>query len=65
MIEAAGATHPLTELLHSHNEGVAAYAKEILYRINGKRPVEMANSYQRDDTAWPNDIGLGPDLQVC
>lgn len=72
LIEAAGAVHPLTDLLHSRNEGVATYAKDILYRINEDKTQEyrkrtsadMNNTYPRDDTAWPNDIGLGPDLQV-
>lgn len=72
LIEAAGGTHPLTDLLHSRNEGVATYAKDILYRINEDKTqeyrkrssVEMTSSFPRDDAAWPNDIGLGPDLQV-
>merc|ERR1719237_1524190 len=32
MIESEGATAPLTELLHSRNEGVATYAAAVLFR---------------------------------
>lgn len=73
MIEAAGATSPLTDLLHSRNEGVATYAAAILFRMSEDKSqeyrkrlsVELTNSLLRDETAWTNDIGLGPDLQVC
>lgn len=73
MIEAAGATSPLTDLLHSRNEGVATYSAAILFRMSEDKSqeyrkrlsVELTNSLLRDDTAWANDIGLGPDLQVC
>merc|ERR1719300_224975 len=34
MIEAEGATAPLTELLHSRNEGVATYAAAVLFRMS-------------------------------
>lgn len=72
MIEAAGATSPLTDLLHSRNEGVATYAAAILFRMSEDKSqeyrkrlsVELTNSLLRDETAWTNDIGLGPDLQV-
>lgn len=72
MIEAAGATSPLTDLLHSRNEGVATYAAAILFRMSEDKSqeyrkrlsVELTNSLLRDDTPWTNDIGLGPDLQV-
>lgn len=74
IIEAAGATSPLTDLLHSRNEGVATYAAAILYRMSDDKSqeyrkrlsVELTNSLLRDDTAWTNDgvMGLGPDLQV-
>lgn len=72
IIEQAGATHPLTELLHSSNEATATYAKDVLFRISESKSqeyrkrtsAEMTNSFQRDDATWPNDIGLGPDLQV-
>lgn len=73
MIEAAGATSPLTDLLHSRNEGVATYAAAILFRMSEDKSqeyrkrlsVELTNSLLRDENAWTNDIGLGPDLQVC
>lgn len=73
MIEAAGATSPLTDLLHSRNEGVATYAAAILFRMSEDKSqeyrkrlsVELTNSLLRDETAWANDIGLGPDLHVC
>lgn len=72
LIEAEGATSPLTDLLHSRNEGVATYAAAILFRMSEDKPqeyrkrlsLELTNSLMRDDTAWTNDIGLGPDLQV-
>lgn len=72
MIEAAGATSPLTDLLHSRNEGVATYAAAILFRMSEDKSteyrkrlsVELTNSLLRDENAWPNDIGIGPDLQV-
>lgn len=73
IIEAAGATSPLTDLLHSRNEGVATYAAAVLFRMSEDKSqeyrkrlsVELTNSLLRDETAWTNDIGLGPDLQVC
>ena len=34
MIEGEGATAPLTELLHSRNEGVATYAAAVLFRMS-------------------------------
>merc|ERR1719378_825948 len=34
MIETEGATAPLTELLHSRNEGVATYAAAVLFRMS-------------------------------
>lgn len=75
LIEAAGATSPLTDLLHSRNEGVATYAAAILFRMSEDKSqeyrkrlsVELTNSLLRDENAWTNDIGiggLGPDLQV-
>lgn len=72
LIETAGATAPLTDLLHSRNEGVATYAAAILFRMSEDKSqefrkrlsVELTNSLLRDDNAWPNDMGLGPDLQV-
>lgn len=75
MIEASGATSPLTDLLHSRNEGVATYAAAILFRMSEDKSqeyrkrlsVELTNSLLRDENTWTNDIGiggLGPDLQV-
>lgn len=75
LIEASGATSPLTDLLHSRNEGVATYAAAILFRMSEDKSqeyrkrlsVELTNSLVRDENAWTNDIGiggLGPDLQV-
>lgn len=74
LIENAGATSPLTDLLHSRNEGVATYAAAILFRMSEDKSqeyrkrlsVELTNSLLRDEHAWTNDIGigLGPDLQV-
>lgn len=73
LIESEGATSPLTDLLHSRNEGVATYAAAILFRMSEDKSqeyrkrlsLELTSSLLRDDTAWTNDIGLGPDLQVC
>lgn len=74
MIESEGATAPLTDLLHSRNEGVATYAAAILYRMSEDKPndyrkrlsIELTNSLLRDDnnTLWSNDLGIGHDLQV-
>lgn len=72
IIESVGATSPLTDLLHSRNEGVATYAAAILFRMSEDKSqeyrkrlsLELTNSLLRDETAWTNDIGLGPDLQV-
>lgn len=75
MIEQEGATAPLTELLHSRNEGVATYAAAVLFRMSEDKPqeykkrlsMELTNSLLREDTnLWNNaDFGMGPDLQVC
>jgi catenin beta 1 len=75
MIEQDGATAPLTDLLHSRNEGVATYAAAVLFRMSEDKPqdykkrlsVELTNSLLREDTnLWNNtDFGMGPDLQVC
>lgn len=73
MIEQEGATAPLTELLHSRNEGVATYAAAVLFRMSEDKPqdykkrisLELTNSLQREDNLWANaDLGMGPDLQV-
>ncbi|VVC95703.1 unnamed protein product [Leptidea sinapis] len=72
MIEAEGATAPLTELLHSRNEGVATYAAAVLFRMSEDKPhdykkrlsMELTNSLFRDDhQMWPNDLTMQPDLQ--
>lgn len=75
LIEAEGATAPLTDLLHSRNEGVATYAAAILFRMSEDKPhdyrkrlsIELTNSLLRDDNnqIWNNDLSMGPDLQVC
>lgn len=74
MIEQEGATAPLTELLHSRNEGVATYAAAVLFRMSEDKPqdykkrlsLELSNSLQREENIWNSgDMGLGPDLQVC
>lgn len=74
MIESEGATAPLTDLLHSRNEGVATYAAAILYRMSEDKPndyrkrlsIELTNSLLRDDsnTLWNSELGIGTDLQV-
>lgn len=73
IIEQEGATGPLTDLLHSRNEGVATYAAAILYRMSEDKPqdykkrlsIELTNSLLREETIWGNaDLGMGPDLQV-
>ncbi|XP_075220342.1 armadillo isoform X2 [Lycorma delicatula] len=73
MIEQEGATAPLTELLHSRNEGVATYAAAVLFRMSEDKPqdykkrlsMELTNSLFRDDqNLWSGgDLGIGPDLQ--
>lgn len=75
MIEQEGATAPLTELLHSRNEGVATYAAAVLFRMSEDKPqdykkrlsMELTNSLMREDANMWNspDFGImGPDLQV-
>lgn len=74
IIEQEGATGPLTDLLHSRNEGVATYAAAVLFRMSEDKPqdykkrlsIELTNSLLREDNnIWGNaDLGLGPDLQV-
>ncbi|XP_033219607.1 armadillo segment polarity protein-like [Belonocnema kinseyi] len=73
MIEQEGATAPLTELLHSRNEGVATYAAAVLFRMSEDKPqeykkrlsLELTNSLFREDlNLWDGgDFGMGPDLQ--
>lgn len=74
MVEQEGATAPLTELLHSRNEGVATYAAAVLFRMSDDKPqdykkrlsMELTNSlFREDQNLWNNgDFGIGPDLQV-
>uniref|UniRef100_A0A8C8E3G2 Catenin beta 1 n=1 Tax=Oryzias sinensis TaxID=183150 RepID=A0A8C8E3G2_9TELE len=63
-IEAEGATAPLTELLHSRNEGVATYAAAVLFRMSEDKPqdykkrlsVELTSSlFRTEPMAW-NDV---------
>merc|ERR1712002_1190940 len=74
MIEQEGATAPLTELLHSRNEGVATYAAAVLFRMSedkggeySKRlSAELKSSlYQRgqEENLWGNDHMAPADLQ--
>lgn len=57
IIENEGATAPLTQLLHSHNEGVATYAATILLRMSDDKTddyrkrisMELNHSMLRDD----------------
>ncbi len=73
-IEAVGATAPLTELLHSQNEGVATYAAAILFRMSEDKPpdykkrlsMELSHSLgDRGDSMWGHDMGqVPPDFQV-
>lgn len=73
IIEQEGATGPLTDLLHSRNEGVATYAAAVLFRMSEDKPqdykkrlsIELTNSLLREDNMWGNtDMSMGPDLQV-
>ena len=60
-IEAENATTPLTDLLHSRNEGIAAYAAAVLFRMSEDKSqdykkrlsVELTSSLFRDDQPWP------------
>nr|AAL49497.1 beta-catenin [Chaetopterus variopedatus] len=65
IIEQEGATAPLTELLHSRNEGVATYAAAVLFRMSEDKPqdykkrlsVELTSSLFRNDTMqWGDGI---------
>merc|ERR1711997_1205480 len=73
MIETEGATAPLTELLHSRNEGVATYAAAVLFRMSEDKGGEYtkrlsqelkSSLYQRDPEhqMWNGDMAP-PDLQ--
>jgi len=73
MIEREGATAPLTDLLHSRNEGVATYAAAVLFRMSEDKPhdykkrlsMELTSSLIRDDAGLWNgsDLNMPPDLQ--
>jgi len=76
MIEQEGATAPLTELLHSRNEGVATYAAAVLFRMSEDKggeytkrlSAELKSSlYQRgqgqEEGLWGNDHMAPADLQ--
>ena len=65
-IEAENATAPLTDLLHSRNEGIAAYAAAVLFRMSEDKSqdykkrlsVELTSSLFRDDAPWPEVRGV-------
>uniref|UniRef100_A0A8C6FG58 Catenin beta-1 n=1 Tax=Moschus moschiferus TaxID=68415 RepID=A0A8C6FG58_MOSMO len=70
-IEAEGATAPLTELLHSRNEGVATYAAAVLFRMSEDKPqdykkrlsVELTSSlFRTEPMAWNETADLGLDI---
>uniref|UniRef100_A0A673KMZ7 Catenin beta-1-like n=1 Tax=Sinocyclocheilus rhinocerous TaxID=307959 RepID=A0A673KMZ7_9TELE len=70
-IEAEGATAPLTELLHSRNEGVATYAAAVLFRMSEDKPqdykkrlsVELTSSlFRTEPMAWNETGDLGLDI---
>ncbi|XP_071447482.1 armadillo segment polarity protein isoform X2 [Hetaerina americana] len=73
MIEQEGATAPLTELLHSRNEGVATYAAAVLFRMSEDKPhdykkrlsMELTNSlFREEQNMWNGgEMSMGPDLQ--
>lgn len=67
-IEQEGATAPLTELLHSRNEGVATYAAAVLFRMSEDKPqdykkrlsVELTSSlFKGEQVPWGEPPGLG------
>lgn len=69
-IEQEGATAPLTELLHSRNEGVATYAAAVLFRMSEDKPqdykkrlsVELTSSlFRGENVPWGEPPGLGDD----
>lgn len=72
--EREGATAPLTELLHSRNEGVATYAAAILFRMSEDKPpdykkrlsMELTTSLYDRESMWGHDPmnGAPPDFQV-
>ena len=68
MVEAEGATAPLTELLHSRNEGVASFAAAVLYLMSDDKSqeyrkrlsMEVSNSLYREDGGH-HQMWVGPD----
>ncbi|XP_078385621.1 junction plakoglobin-like [Cetorhinus maximus] len=61
IIDQEGATAPLTEMLHSLNEGIATYAAAVLFRISEDKPqdyrkrlsVELTSTlFRNDPEAW-------------
>lgn len=67
MIEQEGTTAPLTELLHSRNEGVATYAAAVLFRMSEDKPqdykkrlsVELTSSlFRGEQVPWGEPPGL-------
>merc|ERR1711971_1141426 len=48
MIEQEGATAPLTELLHSRNEGVATYAAAVLFRMSEDKGGEYSKRLSQE-----------------
>ncbi|XP_014244093.1 armadillo segment polarity protein-like isoform X2 [Cimex lectularius] len=71
LIEQEGATAPLTELLHSRNEGVATYAAAVLFRMSEDKPqdykkrlsMELTNSLCTGNLWNTGDLSMPPDLQ--
>lgn len=55
MIEQEGATAPLTDLLNSHNEGVATYAAAVLYHMS-----EENMGLREDGFVWYGDAANNP-----
>lgn len=63
-IERENSTNILTELLHSRNEGIAAYAAAVLFRMSEDKSqdykkrlsVELTTSLFRDDMPWEVNI---------
>lgn len=57
------------------NEGVATYAAAVLFKMSEDKSLDYKKRFSselttlpvfRDDQLWNNnDMGIGPDLQVC
>ncbi|XP_065193876.1 catenin beta-like isoform X2 [Sycon ciliatum] len=72
VMEKAGATSPLTELLHSRNEAIATYSAAILLKLSEDKTgdykkrlsVELSNSLFRAEAHWsaPSDVANFADL---